>query len=80
MNPILFAASLSAFIGLFITACRIDRETGRPRQIATMLMLAGVAAIMLWSFDVAHQVWGIGGASALLFGLAIWLAWDRRYS
>lgn len=80
MNPILFAASLSAFIGLFITACRIDRETGRPRQIATMLMLAGVAALIIWSFDIAHEVWGVWGTSALLFGLAIWLALDRRYS
>lgn len=80
MNPILFAAALSAFIGLFITACRIDRETGRARQIATMLMLAGVVALIIWSFDLAHDGWGVGGASALLFGQAIWIAWDRRYS
>jgi hypothetical protein len=78
---LVLVGSLAAFIGLWITVCRLDRLTCKALIIAALLMMFGTMSILAWvlgSLAVTSQ-WLMNGIAALLFGLAMWLAFDRRH-
>jgi uncharacterized membrane protein YiaA len=73
--------SLAALIGLWITVCRLDRKTRMPHIAAALLMMFGTLSILGWvlgSLAITSQ-WLMHGMAALLFGLGMWLAFDRRH-
>lgn len=80
MTAVLFTAALAAIIGLWIAVCRMDRETCMALLIAAILMMAGAVTALGWAvgFKPITEVWLTNGVACLLFGLAIWLAFDRR--
>lgn len=79
MTLLIVAAAL-ALIGLWITVCRIDRNTSFQHIAAAVMMTIGASIIFGWGLGVSviTATWLTNGGTALLFGLSIWLAFDRR--
>jgi uncharacterized membrane protein SirB2 len=80
MNLLILAGGLAALFGLWTVICKLDGISSLPHAIAAVLMMFGV--VMLIGFGLGAKsispAWLVNGIGALLFGIAIWLAFDRR--
>jgi predicted MFS family arabinose efflux permease len=80
MTLLILSGGLAALIGLWIIVCKLDRWSNIPHFIAVLLMVFGVVVIMGWAAgsEAFSDALLLNAIAALLFGLAIWLAFDRR--
>jgi glycerol-3-phosphate acyltransferase PlsY len=80
MNLLLVAGALAALFGLWMVICKLDGISSLPQLIAAVLMMFGVVMLLglgLGARSISPQLL-ITSISCLLFGVAIWLAYDRR--
>ena len=80
MNLLLVASALAALFGLWIVICKLDGISSLPQCIAAVLMMFGTVILLgvgLGAKSIGPQLL-ITAISCLLFGVAIWLAYDRR--
>jgi hypothetical protein len=80
MNPLLVAGALAALFGLWSVICKLDGLTSLPQLIAAVLMMFGVVMLLglgLGARSISPQLL-ITSITCLLFGVAVWLAYDRR--
>lgn len=78
---LVLVGALAALAGLWITVCRLDRKTRVPHIAAALLMMFGTLSILAWvlgSLAITSQ-WLMNGIASLLFGLGLWLVFDRRH-
>jgi uncharacterized membrane protein SirB2 len=80
MSLLVLAACMSALYALWVRLCCVDHKTSLPHLIAVLLMLIGVMTFALWGISpsAVSRQWLMNGAAALIFGIAVWLAYDRR--
>jgi hypothetical protein len=80
MSLLILVAGMAALFGLWIVICKLDGVSSIPHFISAILQMFGV--VMLLGFAIGdrpiHSAWVQNGIAALLFGIALWLAFDRR--
>jgi hypothetical protein len=80
MSLMIICGAMALLIGLWAVICKLDGISSLPHAIAAVLMMFG--AVMLLGFGLGVQLISqlvlTPAIGSLLFGAAIWLAYDRR--